>query len=97
MFKNIKIKRNFKFEKIRRYMIITDDVCEYTQVSDSALLNFAMAAAARNDSTISNYTSESNLTSDTSCLTIYGTKANFITIVNELLKRFGDYITVCQF
>lgn len=102
MFK-IKLKRNFKFEKIRKNLTITrgtsfwNDTYEYKTITDSAFLNFAIAAAARHNSIISGYVTESHLTSDIGCLTIYGTKTDFLMIINEILEQFGDYISICQF
>lgn len=51
----IKLKRTFRFRKIKKNLIvrkgtsILDDSCEYTILKDSSLLSFIIAAAAQKD------------------------------------------------
>ena len=102
MFK-IKIKRNFKFEKIRQGLSIKkgtswlDDEYTYSTITDNTIVTYAIAVAAKYNAEISNYYSESHISADRGCLTIYSTKSDFIAIVNEILSQFNKYISICQF
>ena len=99
----IKLKRNFKFEKIRRNLKIThgtnifNDVYSYGCVTDSSIIRFARITAKKYNAEILNYTSEQSIAADYGCITIYSTKTDFIAIVNEILEYFNEYISHCQF
>ena len=102
MFK-LRMKRQFKFEKIRHNLQIKqgvnwfDDEYSYSSITDNAIVGYAIAAAAQRNAEISNYICESHITSDIGCLTIYSTKSDFIAIVNDILEHFNKHIAHCQF
>lgn len=102
MFK-IKLNREFKFEKIRRNLKITsgekwyNSTYDYNLISDTSIINFAIATATKYNASIVHYVSEGRVASDIACLTIYSTKADFIAIVHEILTQFNEYIASCQF
>jgi len=99
----LKMKRNFKFEKIRHNLQVKrgitwlDDEYGYSSITDNAIVSYAIMAAAQRNAEISNYFCEPHITSDIGCLTIYSTKADFIAIVNDILEHFNKHIVNCQF
>ena len=99
----IKLKRNFKFEKIRRNLKITpstnifNDVYSYGCITDSSIIRFARLTAKKYNAEILNYTSEQSIAADYGCITIYSTRTDFVAIVDEILEYFSEYISHCQF
>lgn len=96
----IKLKRTFRFRKIKKNLIvkkgtsILDDSCEYTILKDSSLLSFIIAVAAQKDIQICSFACSEY--TDEGYITVYSTKNDFLALVAEILDKYADYISTCQ-
>lgn len=96
---NLKIKRELKFVKIKQNYKVEDGGNRYSCscITDSAVISFAIAAAARHNADLLSYACEPHNTVDYGCLTFLCTRENFISITNEFLEQFHNDISYCQF
>jgi hypothetical protein len=92
----IKLKRTFKFKKVRKNIQVNNDnTYEFTTIKDSFILRYAIAAALNKDIKICEFACSEY--SDEGFITVYSTHEDFISFIADLLDTFADYIITCQF